>query len=149
MKNIIYILFCALLIIPKNTYADEGMWLPMLIDRLNIETMQKLGLQLTAEEIYNINQASLKDAIVSFNGYCTGEMISKNGLLLTNHHCGYDAIQNHSSVENDYLGNGFWAKSHKDELVNEGLFDDALINPHEPSSKENLIPLTLNISFIS
>ena len=81
--------------------------------------MHAMGLQLTSEEIYSINQASLKDAIVSFNGYCTGEMISSTGLLLTNHHCGYDAIQNHSSVENDYLGDGFWAKSLEDELPNE------------------------------
>ena len=112
---------------PISKNADEGMWLPMLIERLNIEDMQAMGLQLTAEEIYSINQASLKDAIVSFNGYCTGEIISSTGLLLTNHHCGYDAIQNHSSVENDYLGNGFWAKTPKEELANEGLFVDFLL----------------------
>ena len=135
MKNILSILFCVLFIIPTNNKADEGMWLPMLIKRLNMETMQNMGLQLTAEEIYSINQASLNDAIVSFNGYCTGEMISPKGLLLTNHHCGYDAIQNHSSVENDYLGNGFWAKSQDEELRNEGLFVDFLIRMADVSSE--------------
>ena len=115
--------------------SDEGMWLPMLIDRLNITDMQKMGLRLTAEEIYSVNQASLKDAIVSFNGYCTGEVISKNGLILTNHHCGYDAIQNHSTVENDHLGNGFWAKSYSEELKNEGLFVDFLIRMEDVSSR--------------
>ena len=135
MKNILTILFCCLFVVPNNSTADEGMWLPMLINRLNIDTMQKMGLQLTAEEIYSVNQASLKDAIVSFNGYCTGEMISKNGLLLTNHHCGYDAIQNHSSVESDYLGDGFWAKSYTQELQNEGLFVDFLVRMADVSKE--------------
>ena len=135
MKNIFSILLCVLFIFPNNTSADEGMWLPMLINRLNIDTMQKMGLQLTAEEIYSVNQASLKDAIVSFNGYCTGEMISKNGLLLTNHHCGYDAIQNHSSVDRDLLGSGFWAKSIGEELPNEGLFVDFLIRMADVSAE--------------
>ena len=76
-----------------------------------MEDMRSKGLKLTSEEIYSVNSASLKDAIVSFNGYCTGEVISSKGLILTNHHCGYDAIQNHSLGENDYLGNGFWANS--------------------------------------
>ncbi len=110
-----------MLLMPKNSVADEGMWLPMLLKKLNMDTMMSKGLKLSAEEIYSINSASLKDAIVSFNGYCTGEIISKNGLLLTNHHCGYDAIQNHSSVEKDYLGEGFWAESNESELPNEGL----------------------------
>ena len=120
---------------PIQSSADEGMWLPMLIERLNIQTMEEMGLQLTAEEIYSINQASLKDAIVSFNGYCTAEMISKTGLLLTNHHCGYDAIQNHSSVENDYLGEGFWSKSMEEELPNDGLFVDFLIRMDDVSDE--------------
>ena len=97
--------------------------------------MQEMGLQLTAEEIYSANNSSIKDAIVSFNGYCTGEIISKNGLLLTNHHCGYDAIQNLSSVENDYLGNGFWAKSNAEEMPNEGLFVDFLIKMQDVSKE--------------
>ncbi len=102
--------------------ADEGMWLPMLIKRLNYEDMQKEGLKLTPEEIYSVNQASLKDAIVSFGGFCTGEVISKEGLLLTNHHCGYGAIQDHSTVEHDYLTDGFWAMNKSEELPNPKLF---------------------------
>ena len=148
MKNILSILFCVLFIIPTNNKADEGMWLPMLIKRLNMETMQDMGLQLTADEIYSINQSSLKDAIVSFNGYCTGEMISANGLLLTNHHCGYDAIQNHSSVENDYLGNGFWAKSHEEEMPNEGVFVDFLISFFVTSPVPHAKSKTLSPFFI-
>ena len=115
--------------------ADEGMWLPFLLKKLNIDTMRAMGLQLTAEEIYNINTASLKDAIISFNGYCTGEVISKHGLVLTNHHCGYDAIQNISSVENDYLGEGFWAKSFEEEIPNENLFVDFLIKMEDVSEE--------------
>jgi hypothetical protein len=135
MKNIFTIILCVLILTPISKNADEGMWLPMLIERLNIDDMHAMGLQLTSEEIYSINQASLKDAIVSFNGYCTGEMISSTGLLLTNHHCGYDAIQNHSSVENDYLGDGFWAKSLEDELPNEGLFVDFLVRMDDVSKE--------------
>ncbi|BDC99605.1 S46 family peptidase [Persicobacter psychrovividus] len=102
--------------------ADEGMWLPMLIKRLNYEDMQKKGLKLTPEEIYSVNQASLKDAIVSFGGFCTGEVISKEGLVLTNHHCGYGSIQEHSTLEHDYLTDGFWATSKQHELPNPKLF---------------------------
>ncbi|MCS6906165.1 MAG: S46 family peptidase [Bacteroidia bacterium] len=104
----------------KGTPPDEGMWLPLLISQ-NFSEMQRLGLKLTPEQIYSINQSSLKDAIVHFGGGCTGEIISPEGLLLTNHHCGYGQIQSHSTVENDYLTNGFWAKSKKEELPNEGL----------------------------
>ena len=138
---------CYLLIAPNNISADEGMWLPMLIDRLNMKKMKEMGLQLSAEEIYSVNKSSLKDAIVSFNGYCTGEIISKNGLLLTNHHCGYDAIQNLSSLENDYLGNGFWAKSHKEELVNDGLFVDFLIKMKDFFCIDIIISVPLNQVF--
>ncbi|MEZ5197590.1 MAG: S46 family peptidase [Bacteroidales bacterium] len=101
--------------------ADEGMWLPLFIERLNYVDMQKMGLQLTAEEIYSINNSSLKDAIVIFGRGCTGEIISDQGLLLTNHHCGYGQIQEHSSVEHDYLTDGFWAGSFEEELTNPGL----------------------------
>ena len=107
--------------------ADEGMWLPMLINGATMDDMKKKGLKLSSEDIYSVNNASLKDAIVSFGGYCTGEIISKNGLLLTNHHCGYGAIQKISSVENDYLGNGFWAQNYDEEIPSEGLFVDFLI----------------------
>jgi hypothetical protein len=100
--------------------ADEGMWLPILLGR-NYEDMKKMGLNLTQEEIYSINQSSLKDAIVSFGGFCTAEVISKKGLLLTNHHCGYEAIAGASSEEDNYLDDGFWAKSHDMEIPIEGL----------------------------
>jgi hypothetical protein len=101
--------------------ANEGMWLPLLLGR-NIADMQKHGLQLSAEDIYSINKGSLKDAIVSFGGFCTGEIISDQGLILTNHHCGYSAIQTHSTTENDYLSDGFWAKNFEEEIPNEGLY---------------------------
>lgn len=101
--------------------ADEGMWIPMLLERYSIGEMQEAGLRLSAEDIYSINQDCLKDALVIFGRGCTGEMISADGLLLTNHHCGYGAIQRHSSVESDYLTNGFWAMSMEEELPNESL----------------------------
>lgn len=102
--------------------ADEGMWFLMNIARLNQRDMQKMGLQLTAEEIYSINNNSLKDAIVQFNGGCTAELISKDGLVLTNHHCGYDAIAELSTAEKNHLKNGFWAASKKEELKPKSLF---------------------------
>ncbi len=88
--------------------AKEGMWIPTLLQALEGD-MQAMGLRLTAEDIYSVNHSSLKDAVVHFGGGCTAEMVSSEGLLLTNHHCGYSQIQYHSSVENDYLKNGFWA----------------------------------------
>ena len=100
--------------------ADEGMWLPSLISQ-RIVDMQSKGFKLSAEDIYSVNQASLKDAVVLFGRGCTGEVISPEGLLLTNHHCGYGQIQQHSSVEHDYLRDGFWAMSRKEELPNKGL----------------------------
>ena len=103
-----------------DAHADEGMWLPSLISQ-RIEDMQAKGFRLTAEDIYSINRASLKDAVVLFGRGCTGELISDEGLLLTNHHCGYSQIQKHSSVEHDYLRDGFWAMNRDEELPNEGL----------------------------
>lgn len=100
--------------------ADEGMWLPLLLGR-NYEDMKAHGLNLSAEQIYSINQSSLKDAIVSFGGFCTGEVISDKGLVLTNHHCGYDAIAEVSTEEKNYLDNGFWAKKHAEEIPIQGL----------------------------
>ncbi|RIJ43232.1 S46 family peptidase [Pontibacter oryzae] len=111
------------------------MWLPMLIKRLNYTDMQKQGLKLTAEEIYSVNNSSLKDAIVQFGGFCTGEFISPEGLLLTNHHCGYGQIQSHSTTEHDYLTDGFWAISKDQELPNEGLFVDILHHMDDVTSK--------------
>jgi hypothetical protein len=105
----------------NNLKADEGMWMLPLIQRLNIDTMQSLGFKLSAEDIYSINQSCLKDAVVIFGDGCTGEIVSEEGLLLTNHHCGYDAIQEHSTVEHNYLEDGFWAMTRKDELPNKAL----------------------------
>lgn len=120
IKSSSLIVLAVLLLVPK-TMADEGMWIPMLLKKYNIEDMQAKGFKLTAEDIYSINQSSLKDAIVIFGGGCTGEIISKDGLLITNHHCGYRNIQRHSTVENDYLTDGFWAMSRDEELANPGL----------------------------
>jgi len=100
---------------------DEGMWIPMLIEKYNIKLMQEKGFKLTAEDIYSVNRACMKDAVVIFGGGCTGELISPDGLLITNHHCGYGQIQKHSTLEHDYLTNGFWAMSRKEELPNPGL----------------------------
>ncbi|MFZ4522383.1 MAG: S46 family peptidase [Bacteroidales bacterium] len=107
---------------------DEGMWLPLLLERLNYVDMQKMGLHLTADELYSINHNSLKDAIVGLsNGgggggfFCTAELVSGQGLLFTNHHCGYGAVQSHSSTDHDYLTEGFWAKSFKEELSNDEM----------------------------
>ena len=100
--------------------AGEGMWIPMLL-QYNEKEMQEMGMRITAEDIYSINHSSLKDAIVLFGGGCTGEIVSDYGLLLTNHHCGYDHIQKHSSVEHDYLTNGFWAMNRGQELPCPGL----------------------------
>jgi hypothetical protein len=101
--------------------AGEGMWLPQLLKMLNEKEMKSMGMKLSAEDIYSVNKGSLKDAIVHFGGFCTSELISPNGLLLTNHHCGYGQIQSHSSVQNNLIKNGFWAKNLKDELPNPGL----------------------------
>jgi len=101
--------------------ADEGMWIPLLIEKYHIDDMQAAGLKLSAEDIYSVNQACLKDAIVLFGRGCTGELISSEGLLLTNHHCGEGNIQFHSSVEHDYLTDGFWAMNRDEELPNPGL----------------------------
>lgn len=101
--------------------ADEGMWVLPLIEKLNIGKMTELGLKLSAEDIYSLNRASLKDAVVRFGGGCTGEIVSSEGLLLTNHHCGYGQIQAHSTVEHDYLKDGYWAMTRDQELPNPGL----------------------------
>ncbi len=116
-----FISFLLILTLTQITLAREGMWIPMLLEKYNIKEMQSMGFKLTAEDIYSINQASMKDAVMIFGGGCTGELISDRGLLLTNHHCGYSVIQSHSSVQNDYLTNGFWAMSAAEELPNPSL----------------------------
>ena len=110
------------LLLFKFSLADEGMWLPQLLAQLNEKQMKSLGMKISASDIYNVNKGSLKDAIVSFGGFCTGEVISDQGLVLTNHHCGFDAIQNNSTVERNYLKDGFWAYNKGQELRNPGLF---------------------------
>ena len=132
MKRTLLTLLTALFILPA--LADEGMWLPSLISS-RIDDMRAKGFRLTAEDIYSVNQASMKDAVVLFNGGCTGELISPEGLLLTNHHCGYDAIQRHSTVEHDYLTNGFWALSRAEELPNEKLWVRFLVRMEEVTDR--------------
>jgi peptidase S46-like protein len=104
------------------SFAGEGMWIPLLLKALNEAEMQSMGMRMTAEDIYSVNHGSLKDAIVHFGGFCTGEVISRSGLVLTNHHCGYGAVQSHSTVENNLLKNGYWAMNREEELPNPGLF---------------------------
>ena len=123
MKKLTVLFTLAVMMIAGNVRADEGMWLPMFVERLNYVDMQKMGLQLTPEELYSINHNSLKDAIVGLGSeakprgfFCTGEIVSEKGLLFTNHHCGYGSIQKLSSVEHDYLKDGFWAKNFSEEL---------------------------------
>ncbi len=110
----------SIIIINLNAFAHEGMWIPSLLKALE-DDMQSKGLKLSAEDIYSINHSSLKDAIVHFGGGCTAEVVSNQGLILTNHHCGYYNIQQHSSLENDYLKDGFWAMNESEELINKGL----------------------------
>ena len=129
MKKLIILILSSILFFPA--LADEGMWIPILIERYNFDDMKAKGFKLSAEDIYIINQASMKDAIFIFVGGCTGELISDQGLLITNHHCVYGQIQQHSSLENDYLTNGFWAVSQKDELANPGLKVTFLISMSE------------------
>ncbi len=132
MKRTLLTLFSLLLLGPA--VADEGMWLPCLISQ-RIGDMRAKGFRLTAEDIYSINKASMKDAVVLFDGGCTGELVSPEGLLLTNHHCGYDAIQSHSSVENDYLTHGFWARSRAEELPNKRLNVKFLVRMEEVTDR--------------
>lgn len=113
---------------PVNTKdLQGGMWIPSLLEGMNETEMQLLGSKLTAKDIYDVNNSSLKDAIVHFNGGCTAEVISSQGLLLTNHHCGFGQIQSHSSLENDYIKNGFWAMSFDEELPNDGLYAEFIV----------------------
>jgi hypothetical protein len=119
-----------------QSYADEGMWLPMLLKN-NYDQMVKDGLKLTAEQLYDINHNSLKDAIVWFNGGCTSEIISEQGLLITNHHCGYEAIASHSTTADNILDNGFWAKSFAEEKVNTNLWASVLVRMDDVSDKVN------------
>ena len=128
------LIFVLLVATSFTAFADKGMWLPSLIAS-RIDDMKSKGFKLSAEDIYSINKASMKDAVVLFDGGCTGEIISEKGLILTNHHCGYDAIQAHSTVEHDYLTDGFWAMNHDEELYCPGLKVHILVRMEEVTER--------------
>lgn len=142
MKNKVIIFLLALMMSWLGCRADEGMWIPMLLKKYNIEDMQKQGFKLTAEDIYSINQASLKDAVIGlgyegtpFFHFCTGELVSNEGLVVTNHHCSYSMIQAHSSLEHNYLRDGFWAKNKQEELANPGITASILVRMEDVTEK--------------
>jgi hypothetical protein len=133
MKKTCFIIVLFLLCFSMQ--AEEGMWIPILLEQLNSKQMQGMGMKLSAGEIYNVNHSSLKDAIVLFGGGCTAEIVSPDGLIFTNHHCGLGSIQRHSTVEHDYLTNGFWATSREEELVNPGLTVTLLVRMEDVTDK--------------
>ncbi len=135
MKKLLVISFVILLSSGFRVKADEGMWLLPLIEKLNMGTMTQMGLKLSAEDIYSLNKACLKDAVVIFGGGCTAEIVSSQGLILTNHHCGYGSIQAHSTVEHDYLKDGFWARTKEEELPNPNLSVTFLISIEDVTSQ--------------
>lgn len=134
MKKI-FLYFLMISAMSLDLQAEEGMWIPLLLQQLNIKQMQDMGLKLSAEDIYSINHSSLKDAIVLFGGGCTAEIVSANGLILTNHHCGLGAIQRLSSPQHDYLADGFWAGSLSEELPCQGLTVTLLISMEDVTTK--------------
>ena len=133
MKRIVFLVF--LVFSSLLVSADGGMWVPLFLDSYNIEDMQQKGFKLSAEDIYGANQASMKDAVMIFGGGCTGELVSDKGLLFTNYHCGYSNIQKHSSIQNDYLTDGFWAGSQEGELSNPGLTVTFLVYMEDVSQR--------------
>ncbi|MEE4115828.1 MAG: S46 family peptidase [Marinilabiliaceae bacterium] len=136
MKRLLTILFAAIIGFNVHIKADEGMWLLTMLDQLNMGTMTEMGLKLSADEIYNLNQTGVANAVVSMGrGFCTGEIVSSKGLLFTNYHCGRGFVQSHSSVEHDYLKDGFWAKSIDEELANPGLYVRFLIRIEDVTEK--------------
>lgn len=144
MKKLLIIAFALLSVYVAR--ADEGMWLLSKLKEQNIGKMQQMGFRLTAEDIYDVNKPGIKDAIVGlgragrpFRHFCSGEIISPNGLLLTNHHCGFDAIQSHSSVEHNYLADGFWAYDRKDELTNPGITASILDRMEDVTERVNAV----------
>ncbi|MBR5254637.1 MAG: S46 family peptidase [Bacteroidales bacterium] len=134
MKKKLLLIGLAISMIMPNLFADEGMWLPLLLKKKEAD-MQKKGMRISAEDIYNVNNASLKDAVMLFGTGCTGEFVSSQGLLLTNHHCGYSFIVSHSTVERDYLTNGFWAMSREQELPCRGLTITRLVYMEDVTSR--------------
>lgn len=141
MKKIFVAIILLTSVFSFTSRADEGMWILPLIEKLNIGQMTEMGLKLSAEDIYSLNKASIKDAIVSIPG-CTGEIVSSQGLMLTNHHCGYDAIQSHSTVDHDYLTDGFWAMTKEQELPCNGMYANFLVKIEDVTSRvmENVKP---------
>jgi hypothetical protein len=137
MRRYAVIIFTCLFLFHYSLSANEGMWLLPLLEKLNMDEMNKMGLKLSSEEIYSINNSSIKDAIIYFDIGCTGELISEKGLLLTNHHCAYSYIQKHSTVENDLLEDGFWAHTAEEELPNPGLTVRCLISIEDVSETIN------------
>ncbi len=135
MKKLFALLLILVVSFGFKARADEGMWLLPLIEKLNMGKMTELGLKLSAEDIYSLNKVCLKDAVVIFGGGCTGEIVSSQGLILTNHHCGYGAIQAHSSVDHDYLQDGFWAKTKEEELPNPNLAVTFLVRIEDVTSQ--------------
>jgi hypothetical protein len=127
MKKLLSILVILVVSFGFKVKADEGMWLLPLIEKLNLGKMTEEGLKLSAEDIYSLNKVCIKDAVVVFSGICTAEIVSSQGLVLTNHHCGYGSIQSHSTLEHDYLKDGFWAMSKDEELPNPGMFANFLL----------------------
>ncbi len=133
--SLLFGLLFAINLFSISAKADEGMWIPMLLEQLNQKEMQTMGMKITAEDIYSINHSSLKDAILLFGGGCTATFVSNQGLIFTNHHCGYGTIQSHSSLEHDYLTNGFWAMKPSEELVNPGLTATLLVRMEDVTAK--------------
>ena len=136
MNRFLLIILPVFLLINVTTLrADEGMWIPMLLEQLNEKEMMDMGMRISAKDIYDINHSSLKDAILLFGGGCTAVIISDEGLIATNHHCGYRAIQSHSTIEHDYLTNGFWAMNRTEELSNPGLTVTRLVRMEDVTAK--------------
>src|ERR1700752_162338 len=142
IKMLFLVLFTCFISLVRG---EEGMWLPLFLEKLNEKQMKGLGMKISAKDIYSINKGSLKDAIVSFGGFCTGEVISSKGLVLTNHHCGFDAIQNHSTLDRNYIRDGFWAKTNNEEIPNAGLFVTFIIRI-EDVTKQAMAGVTIQMS---
>src|SRR5213595_1509805 len=145
MKYLKHLLVAFALCVVSIVKADEGMWLPLLLQQLNEKQMKSLGMKISAKDIYSLNSGSLKDAIVSMGGFCTAEIISTKGLLITNHHCGFDAVQNHSTLDHNYIRDGFWAKNYGEELSNPGLYVTFIVRI-EDVSKQVLAGVNINMT---
>ncbi|HEX3008104.1 MAG TPA: S46 family peptidase, partial [Bacteroidales bacterium] len=133
MRKLLAVFVCIILLIPGR--ADDGMWIPLLLDKTRYERMVELGCKLSTEDIYSVNHSSLKDAVILFDRGCSGVVVSDAGLVFTNHHCGYGAIQNHSTLEHDYLTNGFIANSRSEELPNPGITVSFLVRMDDVTDK--------------